>query len=251
MDQELINKINLSNCYDDVFYKDEWLIDKKTWKCPSNNKYLCKEFNKRNPKIPYGWFDRETDERYYCIEVRHARCEFNSDTYFEMENHCLDQIRYHFLKYIEKCFKCILELEDELYESEEENLQFISFIIEKILNVYSKMENFLYYMFTKKTQIHIRLYEHIDYFIEKRNKELKEYLMYLSLKNDINRRNDTYIHYHHYERGDDYYEDMHQYVRHKVRILGMFIKDLEDVYSDIKFCNKNLCYCIFEINKYL
>lgn len=43
MNKELLNEITISNCFDDKFYPN-W--DDKITKCPSNNKFMCKEFNK-------------------------------------------------------------------------------------------------------------------------------------------------------------------------------------------------------------
>ena len=233
MDKALLNKVNITNCFDKVFYeKGEWIRDLKSSRCsPVNNKYMCKEFIMRNNKIPFGWFKNEDDERYYCIEVRHARNEFKSDTFFEMKNHCLDQKRYFFMLHLAKCFDCILDLRDDLYKHEEDNLPFISFIVDKVLSVYKTIECFLYHMSVKETQVNFRLYEHVEYFIKNRNVELKEYLMYLSVKNDIKRHNDTYVHYHHYQRGDDYCDDMYEFIEHKVRLLGMFISDFNKIFN--------------------
>lgn len=256
MDQELLNKITISNCFDEVFYKDEWLKDKRLIKCPSNNKYMCKEFNKRNPTIPHGWFSGEDDEKYYAIEVRHARCEFNSDKFFEMKDHVLDQKRYFFLCYIDKCYDALHKLLNQMYEKEEEDLELMTFIVDRVLDVYQSMEIFVYHTSVKRSSFFDRIYRNVETICNNDNtwlKKFKEYLFYNELKTYKHRRNDVRSHYAYLNNphaDHDYCSDMYEFVERKVRVLGIYIKDLKDIYKNVHICTTNLCYCCFEINGY-
>lgn len=246
MNKEFLNEITISNCFDDKYYPN-W--DNKLIKCPSNNKVMCKEFNKRNPNIPRGWFSNENDEKYYCIGVRHARCEFNSDTYFEMENHILDQRRFFFLQYVNNYCDRVKLLIKKMYERDEDDIKYMYFIVERINDLYLSMEIFLKSM-AKKTSIGFHLYEHVDYFIENKNKELKEYLMYLCLEKDMTRTNGVYQHYYCYQKKMDYVEPMDDYIELQFRRLMHFVNDLRKLYVNVKLCKENLCYCCFELNEY-
>lgn len=241
MNKELLNEITISNCFDDKFYPN-W--DDKITKCPSNNKFMCKEFNKRNPNIPRGWFSNENDEKYYCIGTRFARREFDNDTYFEMENHILDQ-KDSFLQYVNNYCNKIKTLIKEMYNRKENDLKYMVFIVDKINDLYLSMEIFLKKM-SKKTSIGFHLYEHVDYFVENKNKELKEYLMYLCLEKDVNRTNNVYTHYYCYQKGMDYVESMEDFIESKFRLLIYFVKDLCKLYINVKLCEK--IYVIVVLN---
>lgn len=254
MDQETLNKINISNCFNDEFYPN-W-ENNHLIKCPSNNKYMCKEFNKRNPTVPYGWFNNENDERYYAIEVRHARNEFKSDKFFEMKDHVLDQKRYFFMCYIDKCFNCLHDLLDKMYEKEEEDLELMSFIVDRVLDVYQSLEIFIYHIAIKRSGFFDRIYRNVENICAKDNmwlKKFKEYLFYNELKTCNHRKNNVRIHHAYLNNpkvDHDYCSDMYEFVEGKVRVLGIYIKDLKDIYKDVHLCTTNLCYCNFELNGY-
>lgn len=239
------NNLTISNCFNEEFYLKDW--DKSKKKCPSNHKEMCREFNCKNKDVPFGWFPGETNEKYYCIGTRHARSEFSSDKYFEMKEHIINQRRYFFLQHIKKCYEFIKNLNDVVEESPRDNLKFMYYLETKIRDVYNEMKICLGSIIEDK-KLPFDTYRHIDYIYKNNKINLEEYFFYEYLKHKRFTYN-VYTNNYNFNKGMDYIDNNKFYIQNKCHVLGFIIRDLEKMYKDVKLCNENLCYCIFELDK--